>query len=53
MNRQKHYSDGTPITAPFYVCRCQNGHTYWSVTREGKCVHCGSDPTYTPADKKE
>lgn len=52
MNRQKRYSDGTLILSPFYVCRCQNGHNYWSVTKQEKCSRCGADLKLIPADKK-
>lgn len=52
MKRQKNYSDGTPITAPFYVCQCQNGHKYWSVVKSETCYYCGVALTQAPADKK-
>lgn len=48
----KNYSDGTPVTAPLYICTCPAGHRYWTVTRCDRCV-CGAKLTScAPTDKK-
>lgn len=52
--RRDDYSDGTPIVAPFFICYCENGHTYWSVTPQERCSRCGDPVECRLAnDKKE
>nr|DAM32978.1 MAG TPA: Putative toxin VapC6 domain, ZN ribbon domain [Caudoviricetes sp.] len=52
--KQNDYSDGTPITFPFFICTCPNGHTYWSVTPQERCSRCGNPVECRLAnDKKE
>ncbi|MDY3908283.1 MAG: hypothetical protein SOZ48_00890 [Eubacterium sp.] len=52
---QKYYTDGvTEITDGFYICKCQNGHQYWSCTYEKKCSRCDAKLLgCIPANKKE
>lgn len=54
MKRQKYYTDGvTAITDPFFVCQCQNGHSYWSMIYTPSCSVCGSKlASCIQADKK-
>ncbi len=49
------YSDRvTMITDPFYVCRCPQGHAYWSVIYVRTCRTCGKRlERCVPADIKK
>lgn len=52
------YSDGTPITAPFWVVRCTSStckHAGWDTHKSNICKKCGAEATCVPAneDKKK
>ena len=46
------YSDGTRITAPFYVIRCTScGHEGWCVIKKNICSKCGKEAICIPANE--
>ena len=50
----QYYTDGvTKATDALYICKCKNGHMYWSVTFVSKCSRCGARLTCVPAGKMD
>jgi hypothetical protein len=48
------YSDGTSITAPFWVVKCTNcTYKNWSVLKHDKCPECGAPATCAPANEEK
>ncbi len=48
----KTYSDGTPITAPFWVVKCTSCSFHgWTVLRHDTCPECGEKAECIPANK--
>lgn len=51
------YSDGTPVTAPFWIVKCTETaclHETWAVLYHDTCLKCGQPAVCIPAnqDKK-
>lgn len=51
------YSDGTPVTAPFWLVKCTEPvclHETWAVLYHDTCLKCGQPAVCIPAnqDKK-
>lgn len=50
----EYYTDGvTRVTDGLYVCKCEDGHTYWSLTYQTRCSKCGKKVSCMPASNKK